>query len=170
MKDLHNIATRAKQTGQESITTSSSEVQDLSNWLTQQYPGLDCEFVVNENNILSGLFLQDAEMKSTFSRFPEIILADSTYKTNNLNMALNVLLCVDGHGESHLVCAFPVANEDKVSLEDMLCRFKARNPKWTDITTVITDKDNTDRCVFKGSTDPVCILCCPAGNSKEGNS
>ena len=76
MKDLHNIATHAKQTSQEGIITSSSEVQDLFNWLTQQYPGFVCEFVVNENNILSGLFIQDAEMKSTFSSFPEGILED----------------------------------------------------------------------------------------------
>ena len=57
---------------------------------------------------------------------------------NNLNMALYALLCADGHGESHLICAFFVYNEDKVSLQDMLCRFKARNPKWTDINTAIT--------------------------------
>ena len=55
---------------------------------------------------MKGVYIQDAEMKSTFDRFPEVILADSTYKTNNLNMALYALLAVDGHGESQVICAF----------------------------------------------------------------
>ena len=159
MRGLHNIATRAKQNNK-GVNTTASEVQDISMWLKEQYPAVDCEFVVNVNNTLSGVFIQDAEMKSIFSRFPEVVLADSTYKTNNLNMALYALLAVDGHGESHLICAFFVVDEDKQSLEDMLFRFKERNPKWTDICTVITDKDMTERLVFKCSFPQVNLQIC----------
>ena len=88
MKDLHNIGTKMR------ITTesSTSDVQGIGDWLKSQHPGVDCEFVADENNVLTGIFIQDAEMKSTFDRFPEVILADSTYKTNNLNLALYAML------------------------------------------------------------------------------
>ena len=105
MRDLHNIATRAKIQSSTSGGTRS-EVQNIADWLKQEYPAIDCDFVVDMKNMLCGLYLQDSEMKSTFSRFPEVVLADSTYKTNNLNMALYAILSVDGHGESHLICAF----------------------------------------------------------------
>ena len=88
-------------------------------------------------------------MKSTFERYPEVLLADSTYKTNNLNMALYAILAVGGLGESHVVASFFVTTEDKTTLEDMLQRFRTRNPRWGDIATVITDKDMTERSVFK---------------------
>ena len=156
MKDLHNIGTKMR------ITTesSTSDVQGIGDWLKSQHPGVDCEFVADENNVLTGIFIQDAEMKSTFDRFPEVILADSTYKTNNLNLALYAMLCVDGIGDSHVVCAFFVLSEDKVSLTDMINRFKERNPKWTDVKTVITDKDMTERAVFKNCLPSVNLQIC----------
>ena len=48
MKDLHNIATLAKQTSQESIATSSSEVQELSNWLSNS----ETDFTKNRSHIM----------------------------------------------------------------------------------------------------------------------
>ena len=156
MKDLHNIGTKMKVTD----NPPTSEVQGIGEWIKEQHPGVDCEFMVNESQVLTGIFLQDAEMKSTFDRFPEVWLADSTYKTNNLNMALYVLLCVDGNSDSHLVCAFFVLNEDKASLTDMINRFKNRNQWWSDVRTVITDKDMTERSVFKSCVPSVNLQIC----------
>ena len=155
MKDLHNIGTRMKMNTDRKAT---SEVQGIGEWIKEQHPGVDCEFVINDK-VLTGIF-QDAEMKSTFDRFPELLLADSTYKTNNLNLALYAMLSVDGNGESHLVCAFFVLAEDKTSLTDMLSRFKARNPRWIDVKTVITDKDMTERLVFKSCLPSVNLQIC----------
>ena len=105
MRDLHNIATSTKIQSSSSGDTRS-EVQNIADWLKEEYPAIDCDFIVDTKNMLCGLYIQDSEMKSTFSRFPEVVLADSTYKTNNLNMALYAILSVDGHGESHLICTF----------------------------------------------------------------
>ena len=158
MRDLHNIATRAK--AQTSMSSATSEVQSLADWLKDEYPAIDSDFLVDENNMLCGIYIQDSEMKSTFGRFPEVVLADSTCKTNNLNMALYAILSVDGYGESHLTCAFFVVNEDKATLADMLQRFKDRNPNWSDINTVITDKDMTERIVFKEAFPQVDLQIC----------
>ena len=138
----------------------ASEVQEIVDWIKEQHPGVDCEFLVDENQVLTGFFLQDVEIKSTFDRFPEVLLADSTYKTNNLNMALYVLLCIDGNGGSHLICAFFVLNEDKASLTDMVNHFKNRNQQWSDVRTIITDKDMTERTVFKSCVPSVNLQIC----------
>ena len=100
MRGLHNIPTRAKIQSSSSDGTRS-EVQNIADWLKEQYPVIDCDL-----NMLCGQYIQHCEMKSTFSRFPEVVLADSTFKTNNLNISLYTILSVDGHGESHLICAF----------------------------------------------------------------
>ena len=83
-----------------------------------------------------------------------------TYKINNLNMTLYAILSVNGHGESHLSCAFFVVNKDKNTLADMLKRFKDRNPNWTGINTVITDEDMTERLVFKLNFPQVQLQIC----------
>ena len=104
MKDVHNIATRFKDNAES--PTHSSEVQDIFKWIKNEYPGIDCDFSVKDNVVLSGIYIQDAEMKSIFVRFPEVLLSDSTYKTNNVNMALYVLVATDGDSESHVIAAF----------------------------------------------------------------
>ena len=51
-------------------------------WLEKNFPSLEHEFIISDEGIVLGLFLQDAEMKSMFARFPEFLLCDATYKTN----------------------------------------------------------------------------------------
>ena len=113
MKDLHNIGTRMKINTDRKAT---SEVQGIGEWINEQHPGVDCEFVINDSQVLTGIFLQDAEMKSTFDRYPELLLADTTYK--------------------------------------------ARNSRWIDVKTVITDKDMTERLVFKSCLPSVNLQIC----------
>ena len=83
-------------------------------------------------------------MFSTFKRFSEVLHSDSTYKTNNVNMGLHVLIGVDGHSESQVVAAFLLSTEDKNSLQQMIAKFKEKNQCWTNIQCVITAKDMTE--------------------------
>ena len=78
--------------------SQSSEVQSLFTWIQTQFPGIDCEFVVNDSE-LTGIYIQDPEMKSTFQHFPEVLLSDSTYKTNKLNVNMATLLAETGMDE-----------------------------------------------------------------------
>ena len=78
MRDLHNIVTRAKIQSSSSGGTRS-EVQNIADWLKEEYPAIDCDFVVDMKNMLCGLYLQDSEMKSTF--YPcRFILPDAEIK------------------------------------------------------------------------------------------
>ena len=67
---------------------------------------LDHHFMLDEDRVVRAVFLQDATMKATFQNFPEVILADSTHKTNVNDMPFFALLAIDGNGESHIVAAF----------------------------------------------------------------
>ena len=77
-------------------------------------------------------------MFSTFKRFPEVLLSDSTYKTNNVNMALYVLIAVDGHSKSQVVAAFLLSTEDKSSLQQIIAKFKEKNENWAKMKCVIS--------------------------------
>ena len=45
-------------------------------------------------------------MRSAFEHYPEVILVDSTYKTNNLRMPLYFIISVDDQGQSEIVAVF----------------------------------------------------------------
>ena len=61
-------------------------------------PSLSTEFVVS-NNEMTGLFLQDAQMQSSFEKFPDGLLVDATHKTSDTEMPLYTLLVVESNGE-----------------------------------------------------------------------
>ena len=80
--DIHNIATRAKQ---QDSQPDRNAVEDLAGWIKQSYPTMTSHVVRNEN-VVTGIYLQDPQMKSAFNRFPEVLLVDATHKTNDRGM------------------------------------------------------------------------------------
>ena len=72
-------------------------------------------------------------MIAVFQSYPELLFIDATYKLNDLYMPLYVLLCIDGNGESEIVCLWLVQHEDKVTLTKLLLEFKKHNKNWSDI-------------------------------------
>ena len=121
------MASRFKAAGNQ-IAEGSSDAEDLENWIKGQFPSLDAQFVVVKD-ILAGIFIQDAEMRSMFSRFPEVLLSDATYKTNDLNMPLYTLMAVDGNGASQVAALFLMASEDAESLFHLKCCHLRKPPK-----------------------------------------
>ena len=70
-------------------------------------------FTDEDNNMLKAIYFQTSEMRSVFASYPELLLIDATYKLNNLNMPLYVLMSVDGNGESEIACLWLTQFEDK---------------------------------------------------------
>ena len=87
-------------------------------------------------------------MQHTFSQFPELVLADATHKTNELRMPFYLMTAIDGNGETEIIAAFIVISEEEHMIRQMTQLFKDKNPKWTDIKVVLTDKDMVERTVF----------------------
>ena len=57
----------------------------------------------DDKNVLSNIFFQAKSWQNIYEQFPELILIDATYKLNNLNMPLYIIMVVDGNGESEVV-------------------------------------------------------------------
>ena len=146
MKDIHNIATKAKKQ-QPATSHPSGSLQDIADFL-QSKPNITTEYVINDNT-LSGIFIQDKEMKKVFEMYPEVVLVDATHKTNNLDFPLYALVVIDGNGETEVVASMLMAQEDEESVSQLFRIFKANNPKWSEIKVVMTDKDMTERNVIK---------------------
>ena len=75
-------------------------------------------------------------------------------------MALYVLIAIDGHSESQVVGTFLLSAEGKSSLQQMIAKFKEKNDIWANIKCVITDKDMTERAVFKAEMTQVEMQIC----------
>ena len=153
MKDIHNIAGRVKSAS--SSHQSTCDAKDLARWIKDDYPQLATEFIVLDGQMI-GLFMQDPQMKSSFHRFPEVLMVDATHKTSENEMPLYALMTVDGNGESEVVAVFLTKNEDESSLRQMLNIFKSRNPAWEKVKVVVSDKDMAERTVF--NSEPFSLL------------
>ena len=103
---------------------------------------------VDEDNVLKAIFFQTAEMKKIFESYPELLFIDATYKLNDLQMPLYVLMVVDGNGESEVVCLWLTQFEDKETITELIQGFKRLNPSWPSIQCVMSDKDMVERNVF----------------------
>ena len=58
--------------------------------------------------------------------YPELLLIDATYKLNDLQMPLYVLMN-DGNGESEIICLWLTQCEDKDTLGILVDEFKKHN-------------------------------------------
>ena len=84
MKDIHNIATMAKEVSTPS--EGESPVSSLCDWVKQKNPSLKVQVVLEETGTVAAIFFQDPPLMAFFGQFPEIILMDATHKTNNQDM------------------------------------------------------------------------------------
>ena len=84
-------------------------------------------------------------MKSSFRNFPEVILVDATYQTNNMRMPLYFILSVDGNGQSEIVALFLLTQEEEILLSSVIELFKNHNSSGKDVKVILTDKDMSER-------------------------
>lgn len=122
--------------------------------------GATLEVMADENNVLSGIFYQDPQMRLLFESYPELLLLDATYKLNDLRLPLYVMLAVDGNGESVIVALWIVTSEGRETLASMIQFFKQHNAKWIQTSVIMTDKDMTERDVLHAEFPSASLLLC----------
>lgn len=118
------------------------------------------EITVANDNVMSGIYFQDQEMRRMYDRFPEILFVDATYKLNNLRMPLYIFLVEDGNGESEIVALWMVVTEDHASICQMVEIFKKHNPSWEKTATIMSDKDFIEREALKTQFPGASIIIC----------
>ena len=147
MKDIHNL--KMSNVQDNDLTSLQRAVNELSK-TNGAYVKLHTENK-SGNQELTGLFFQDERIRQVFAEYPEFLCVDATYKVNDLRMPLYLLIAENGNGQSEIVGVLVVANESEETIQAMVDIFKDQNPKWTDVKTVMTDKDFVEREVFSKS-------------------
>ena len=56
------------------------------------------------DNEVQDMFIQDSKMRSDYDKFPEVLLADGTYKVNDIHMPLYSFVVIDGNMDTQTVC------------------------------------------------------------------
>lgn len=83
------------------------------------------------DGVLRGIYYQDSEMKIQYENFPEIVFCEATYGVSNTNLALQILMIVDGNGETQIVGLFLVDSENIETMSGLLEIFIAENVNST---------------------------------------
>ena len=64
------------------------------------------------------------------------------------------------NGESEVVGIVLSKREDSATLQELFRQFKAKNPRWTDIRTALTDKNMAGRDAVRHQLPHVSLLLC----------
>ena len=99
-------------------------------------------------------------MKQVFESYPELLFIDATYKLNDLQMPLYVLMVVDGNGESEVICLWLTQIEDKETITELVKEFKKQNVRWSSTKCIMSDKDMTERDVLSKEIPHSKLLIC----------
>ena len=68
--------------------------------------GSTVEVFKADENMFTGIFFHDYQMKLNFASYPEVLMIDATYKLNDLRMPLYLMMIVDGNGQSKIIATF----------------------------------------------------------------
>lgn len=89
-------------------------------------------------------------------------MCDATYKLNDRNMPLFVMMTVDGNGETQVAALVILRSENNASIQCALNAFKRLNPNHTKIEVVIVDKSAANissfETVFPHAAVQLCIF------------
>lgn len=118
------------------------------------------DILVNESNVLVGIYFQDEEMKQVFSSYPELICIDATYKLLELRFPVYIMLVEDGNGQSEIAAVFLLMEETGQSIKSMVGIFKKHNPEWEATRVLMADKDMTERDVLAAEFPSAELLIC----------
>ena len=59
-------------------------------------------------------------MRNMYNTFPEVVMADATYKLTDLRMPLFLMIGIDGDGHSQVVAVYLTCTETAAALTRML--------------------------------------------------
>ena len=130
--------------------------------LLKRNKGATVELLIDDENNFKGLFYQDNYMKNIYSKFPELLLVDATYKLLDLRLPVYLQLCVDGDGLSEIAGMFILAEETKDVIKAAVQLFQKFNSNWNETQVIMSDKDFTEQDVFAkcfpGASLHICLF------------
>lgn len=153
LRDIHNQKkTTDAATSDGDIVTFMNEVRKI--------PDATVELFTDETNELQGIFFQTDRMKLFYKAYPDVLLIDATYGTNNRRMPVFLLVVVDGNGESQIVCLFITRSENYETMMKLFAKFKHENTETSKLTLAVTDKNFAERRAISESFPGIQLQLC----------
>ena len=84
-------------------------------------------------------------MKVTYAPCTELIMVDGTYKLNELQMPLYLILIVDDNGKSEIVGLYLTSLETREAISEMVRWFKIHNSPWKSTRVILTDRNFVEK-------------------------
>ncbi len=103
-----------------------------------------CSFKYSSNSdgVLELVFWQTLGMREIFSKYPNVICVDATYKLNRSGYPVFIIIIIDANFQTRIAALAFMANDHRSDLLEMLFNwFNEFNPAFTEIKTIISDKN-----------------------------
>lgn len=159
LKDIHNYVTKHKVFDRNTVNGFIDELQSMENSNISVFLNDDGQAEGDATQVDSILF-QDEKMQNNFELYPDVLLCDATYKVNDRNMPLFVMMVIDGHGETQIAALALLKSENNRSIQNVLNAFKQKNGKHTEMKTIIVDKSAANISSFGTVFPNVAIQLC----------
>lgn len=88
-------------------------------------------------------------MMKAFETYPEMILVDGTYCLLDSKAATYLIVVEDSEAITEIVAVCLILQENEDSVNWFIETFKKHNSSHTKINVIMSDKDRTERSVFK---------------------
>ncbi|XP_050368924.1 protein FAR1-RELATED SEQUENCE 5-like [Argentina anserina] len=136
IKDLYNKLDRYTR-----LNTELSDAEAAMNWLRlkrREEPKFFCRYNRDGDGRLSTLFWRDHPSFLDYEAFGDVLVIDSTYKTNIYGMPLVLFVGVNNHRASVVFACALVANEKEYTFNWVIERFLI---SMNNVVPVVTDGD-----------------------------
>ncbi|XP_074113768.1 zinc finger SWIM domain-containing protein 3-like [Cotesia typhae] len=144
LKQLHNINTMRK-----ANIDNSGVLLPIIEKLRTEYKA-NVSVYHTQDGKCKGIYFSTEEMHRDFASWPSIVMIDGTYKLNDRNLTLMLLVVQDSKGRGQVVGFGLLGSEDKDTLKWMIQSFKTENePHCSKIESFMSDKDLTERYVLQ---------------------
>ena len=156
-KDVENFLSKLSEAKGE-----LTEAQKIVNFLkTKSDEDSESKLVIGQNDQeeIEMIFFQNCQMRKDFENFPDLVLIDGTYRTNNYNYTLLVFLVVDQDRKGRIVALSYLRREDSEHMDVLMSTFCEVNG-CNAVKLVLVDKDLTEiNSIRKFFTSAHVLLC-----------
>ncbi|KAE9187375.1 hypothetical protein PF005_g20476 [Phytophthora fragariae] len=114
----------------------------------------------NSDSVATCIVFQTTGMPKMFSLFPEVLLVDSTHKTNDLRYKLFSFMITDAYGKGQFAQHALVDQETDANMELAVEAFQENNKDWAQVAVIMVDKDLTEIGVLEKKFPNARVLLC----------
>ncbi|KUF94313.1 Hydroxymethylglutaryl-CoA lyase [Phytophthora nicotianae] len=134
-QDVRNMISKIK--GEVKQEPVEIRVDTLLNDFVGNNQGNVANLFKNEADIATCITFQTAGMRKFFHLFPEVLLVDTTHKTNDLKYKLFGFMVHDSFGGGQFVQHALIDAETKENMSTAVATFKTNNPNWTRVEVIM---------------------------------